>query len=61
MLVLTRRKNQRIVIEVPGHEPIFIQVAETYPSKVHIGIEASNDVTINREEIYRKILKEKNQ
>ncbi|MBI1312751.1 carbon storage regulator CsrA [bacterium] len=51
MLVLTRRKNERIRIG----ESIVITVVEVRGDKVRIGIEAPKDVPVHREEVYRAI------
>lgn len=47
MLVLSRKKNERIVIS----GGIVITVAEIRGDKVRIGIEAPADVVIDREEV----------
>jgi carbon storage regulator CsrA len=51
VLVLTRRLNERIVI--PGINAT-IEVVALKPSVVRLGIEAPPDVTILREEVYRR-------
>lgn len=51
MLVLTRRKNEGIVI----NDDIRIIVVEVRGDKVRLGIEAPVDVAVHREEIYDKI------
>lgn len=47
MLVLTRKKNQRIVIG----DDIFITVVAIGGKNVRIGIEAPDDILVMREEI----------
>ena len=51
MLVLTRKSGQRIMI---GDE-IEVAVLSTSGDKVRLGITASKDVPIYREEVYRRI------
>jgi len=53
MLVLSRKKDQRIKICVPGRsEPIEIVVVRVDNlNKVRLGIEAEKDVTILRSEL----------
>ncbi|WP_437191833.1 carbon storage regulator CsrA [Planctomicrobium sp. SH527] len=48
MLVLSRKKNESIVID----ERIVITVVEIRGDKVRLGIEAPRDVAIHRQEIY---------
>ncbi len=55
MLVLTRKKNGKLVIG----DNITITVVEIRGDKVRIGIEAPKDVTVHREEIYLAIAAEK--
>lgn len=50
MLVLSRREGEKIVIEVGG-ERIEVMVVERRGPVTRIGIEASRDVVIFREEI----------
>jgi len=56
MLVLSRRAEQRIIITV-GNEVITITAIEIRSNNdgksVKLGFEASNNVTIDREEIYK--------
>lgn len=55
MLVLTRKKNGKLVIG----DNITITVVEIRGDKVRIGIEAPKDVTVHREEVYLAIAAEK--
>ena len=48
MLVLSRKKDERIVIG----EDIFITVVEVRGDKVRLGIEAPKEVPIHRQEIF---------
>lgn len=51
MLVLSRHRDQRIIIG----DDIAITVVEIRPDKVRLGIEAPKAVTVHREEIYEAI------
>jgi len=55
MLVLTRRRSERIFIG----ENIKIMVVEIRGDKVRLGIEAPDGVTIHREEVWLAIEREK--
>lgn len=48
MLVLSRKKNESIVI----NENIVITVVEVRGDKVRLGIQAPRDVSIHRNEVY---------
>lgn len=51
MLVLSRKRNESIVI----NENITITVVEIRGDKVRIGIEASKDIPVHRQEVYDAI------
>ncbi|WP_437229341.1 carbon storage regulator CsrA [Planctomicrobium sp. SH661] len=51
MLVLSRKKNESIVID----ERIVITVIEIRGDKVRLGIEAPRDVAIHRNEVYEAL------
>ena len=51
MLVLSRKKEERIVI----NDNIVITVVEIRDDRVRIGIEAPKDVQVHRHEIYNAI------
>ncbi len=51
MLVLTRKKNETIVI----NDNIRITVVEIRGDKIRLGIEAPKDVPVHRLEIYESI------
>ena len=51
MLVLSRKVNERVMI---GND-IVITIAGIRGDKVRLGIEAPKEITINREEVLRKI------
>lgn len=51
MLVLSRKKNQSIVIN--GN--IVITVVNVKGGKVHLGVEAPREVSVHREEVFDSI------
>ena len=51
MLVLTRRMDERIVIG----DDIIVTVVRIKDGKVRLGIQAPNEVTVHRREVYDKI------
>ncbi len=55
MLVLSRKKDEKIIIG----DSITLMVIEVKNDKVRLGIEAPKDVTVHREEVYAAI-KEQN-
>lgn len=57
MLVLSRKKDERIVIG----DSVTIMVIEIRGDKVRLGIEAPKELTVHREEVYFAIQREKMQ
>lgn len=57
MLVLTREKNESIVIS----DNITVVVIEIRGDKVRLGIEAPKEVPVHRKEVYEAIQRERNQ
>ena len=53
MLVLSRKKNESIVI----NDDITIVVVEIRGDKVRLGVEAPKEVPVHRREVYDAILK----
>ena len=51
MLVLSRKKDEKIVIG----DNISIMVVEIRGDKVHLGIDAPRDVSVHRREVYDAI------
>ena len=51
MLVLSRKRNEQIVIG----ENIIITVVDVRGDKVRLGIEAPADVSVHRQEVYEAI------
>ena len=54
MLVLTRKKDQAIMINVQG-TPIFIHVLETHTGSTSIGVDAPREWGIRRTEITERL------
>jgi len=57
MLVLSRKKGERIVIG----DSISLIVIEIRGDKVRLGIEAPRDLTVHREEVANRILRDNQQ
>jgi carbon storage regulator len=55
MLVLTRKVNEKIIID----GSIVIQIVDVRPDKVRVGIEAPTDIPVHRQEIYDAIERQK--
>lgn len=53
MLVLQRKKEQRIII--CNNDIIIITIVDILRDRVRIGIDAPNDVTVHREEVWERI------
>lgn len=51
MLVLSRKKNESIII----NDHITLTVVEIRGDKVRLGIDAPKDVTVHRREVYEAI------
>jgi carbon storage regulator len=51
MLVLSRKKNESIII----NNDIVITIVEIRGDKVRLGIEAPKDVPVHRQEVYEAI------
>ena len=54
MLVLSRKKDEKIVIG----DNITIMIIEIRGDKVRLGIEAPREVTVHRQEVYETIKRE---
>ncbi len=57
MLVLTRKKNESIIIG----DSISIMVIEIRGGKVRLGIDAPREVPVHRQEVYEAIKREAEQ
>lgn len=56
MLILTRRKGERIVINHTGGETTIIEVQKATPSSVKLGVNAPKSVEIHRAEQQQRLL-----
>lgn len=60
MLILTRRIGEKLVIDVPGLKtPVTVTVLGIKGNQVRIGTDAPKDIPVHREEIYKRIVKER--
>lgn len=59
MLVLSRKKDQKIHITHPAIGTITVMVVEIRGDKCRLGVHARDDVTIHREEVVAAIEREK--
>ncbi len=55
MLVLTRRLGEKLIIG--GN--VTVTILGVKGNQIRIGIDAPRDITVNREEIHQRILKER--
>jgi carbon storage regulator len=51
MLVLTRRMNEKIIID----DRITVTILSSEGKNIRVGIDAPKEVSVHREEIYKKI------
>lgn len=56
MLVLSRKKDEAIIMRIPGHEDIRLTVVRIdNMNKVRIGVEADKDVVVLRSELATEV------
>ena len=55
MLILTRRIGEKLIIG----DNVTVTILGVKGRQIRIGIDAPRDVTVNREEIFQRILKER--
>ena len=55
MLLLTRKPGEKLII----NDNITVTVLSVKGNQIRIGIEAPRDVKVHREEIYKRIVKER--
>ena len=58
MLCLSRKVEEKILLFVPGREPIAVQVIDIKGDRVRLAFEADRDVVIHREEVAAAIARE---
>ncbi len=56
MLVLTRRKDERIVLKIAEDVEVVITVCDVNGNKARIGVEAPSHVAVLREELTWRII-----
>jgi carbon storage regulator CsrA len=54
MLVLSRERKQQLVFSCGGQQ-VVIRIVDVDGRRVRVGIIAREDVTVHREEVFRKI------
>jgi carbon storage regulator CsrA len=59
MLVLSRKKDEAIIMRIPGHDDIRLTVVRIdNMNKVRIGVEADKDVVVLRSELAGSAIEE---
>lgn len=64
MLVLSRQRDEEIVIEVPPSSTpttVRVTVVDVKGEKVRLGIDAPKEVPVHRKEVYNAIQREREQ
>ena len=59
MLVLSRKADEEIIIELPGVEPVVVTVVRIAGGTVRLGVSAPQEVGIHRGEVFERILEER--
>ena len=54
MLVLSRKRDEKIILQISENEDIELTVVKIDGNRVRLGIKASNDVRILRNELMTK-------
>ncbi len=55
MLVLSRHRDESIIIGNPGPGQVVVTVVEIRGDKVRLGIEADTQIPVHRQEVYEAI------
>jgi carbon storage regulator CsrA len=59
MLVLERHENERIVLHAGGRTLAVVTLVEIDRGRVRIGIQAPAEITIDREEVFRSKMEDR--
>ncbi len=57
MLVLSRQRDEQIVVEING-QPVYVTIVDIRGDKVRLGVEAPTNVSVHRTEIFQAIQRE---
>lgn len=57
MLILTRRENESIVIQLGG-TVVYVTVLEIKGNQSRVGVSAPREVTVDREEVFQRKVRE---
>lgn len=53
MLVLSRKKDEQIILSVNGQQ-VYVRVLQIDGNKVRLGIDAPPEIAVHREEVWRR-------
>jgi|JI10StandDraft_1071094.scaffolds.fasta_scaffold02263_27 carbon storage regulator len=59
MLVLSRFRDEKIIVQTPSGEEVTIMVVDVRGDKVRLGVEAPASWPVHREEVLERIEKSK--
>ena len=59
MLLLTRNREERVIITLSDGRRIVVTVTDIWRDKVRIGFEADQDIAIHREEVLIRMERER--
>ena len=55
MLVLSRKREEKVIIFIEGHQPVEVTVVEIRGDKVRLGFQGEKEIVIHRAEVARAI------
>jgi len=58
MLVISRYRNEQVILTMPDGQQIVIMVVDVRGDRIRLGIQAPQNVSVLRKEIYDKITPE---
>lgn len=58
MLVLSRQRDESVIITVPGQPEIEVSIVAIRGDKVRLGLTAAKEITIHRKEVVDAIKRE---